>query len=112
MLETNDGVVCVPDEYHVPGRISLPPLMSPQVVHVVKIDVRQQWRDDSALRRAFFTFDPESAVENANLQPFLDQADNSPVADAMFDELVQPNVADRVEGRSETLPTAAIIRIR
>ena len=80
--------------------------MGPQVVDVVEVDVRKQRRDHRPLRGSFLTLDPYTFFEHAHLQPFLDQADNPPVADAVFNEADQPvlaqpssawTVTDRIE---------------
>jgi hypothetical protein len=49
--------------------------------------------------------------QDARFQPFLNQADNAPVADPMLQEPDQPILADLVEGSGDTLPISAIIRI-
>ena len=97
VLEARDGIVRIANEDHVAGRMALPPLMGPQIVDVMKGDVRQQRRDYRPLRGSFLTLDPSPVFEHTHLQPFLDQADDPAVADAMFDEANQPCVADRIE---------------
>ena len=71
--------------------------MGPQVVDVVEVDVRKQRRYHRSLRSSLLAFNPHSIFEHAHLQPFLDQADDPPVADAMLYEADQPFVADRIE---------------
>jgi hypothetical protein len=56
-----------------------------------------------------YGYDP--VFEDARLEPFLDQADDAPVADPMLQEADQPFLADLVEGSGDTLPISAIIRI-
>jgi len=46
---------------------------------------------------------------SARLEPFLDQADDAPVADPMFQEANHPFLADFIEGRGDRLPITAII---
>jgi hypothetical protein len=42
---------------------------------------------------------------------FLDQADDAPVADPMFQEANHPFLVDFIEGRGDRLPITAIILI-
>jgi hypothetical protein len=43
----------------------------------------------------------ETLLQHPRLQPFLDEADDPPVADAVLQELDQPGMADRVEERPD-----------
>jgi hypothetical protein len=42
MVEADDGVIGIPHDQHFTGRVLPIPLPGPQVVHVVKVEVRQQ----------------------------------------------------------------------
>ncbi len=42
VLEADDGIVRLAHEDTIAGRMALPPLMGPQVVDVMKVDVRQE----------------------------------------------------------------------
>ena len=46
------------------------------------------------------------------LEPFLDQADDAPVADPMLQEADQPILVDLIEESSARLPITVIFRIR
>jgi len=50
VLETDDGVIRIADDNYVALSGPLSPALDPEIVDVVKIDVRQQRTDDSALR--------------------------------------------------------------
>jgi hypothetical protein len=52
MLKARHIVVGVPHENHVPPRVAPPPLVGPQVKHVVQEDVREQRRYRCPLRRS------------------------------------------------------------
>jgi hypothetical protein len=54
----------------------------------------------------------DPVFEDARLQPFLDQADDAPVADPMLQELDQPFLVDLVEGSIDRLPISAMFRLR
>ena len=43
VLEANDGVVSKAPDDHVAGRLGLAPSLNPQIIHVVEVDVRQDW---------------------------------------------------------------------
>ena len=50
--------------------------------------------------------------ENARPQPFANQADDAPVADAVLHKTDQPVLAHRIEGSVGRLPIAVIFPIR
>ena len=52
MLKARHVVVGEPREDHVPARVTPPPLVGPQVEHVVQVDVREQRRNRRPLRRS------------------------------------------------------------
>src|SRR5277367_2341908 len=97
VLETNDRVVRVSHDNHVAGGASLPPLVDPLIINMMKVDVRQERADDRALWRPLPRFDHASIFEHACRQPFGDQPDDSPVVNPMLDESDQPVTADLVE---------------
>src|ERR1700733_11962664 len=101
MLAADDRVVRVSDDDKVASRVPLTPRMDPEIVYVMKIDIRQQWRDDRALWRSFQRIRPLALFQHARLQPFLDQANDPGVADPMLHEPDQPIVADRIEERTD-----------
>jgi hypothetical protein len=53
----------------------------------------------------------DPVFQDARLQPFLDQADDAPVADPVLQETDQPLLTNRVKGSGNTLPISTIIRI-
>src|SRR5215469_8101607 len=53
------------------------------------------------LRSPFLCLDPPSLLHDARLQPFLDQADDSPIPDLVLHELDHPRVIDLVEKRPD-----------
>src|SRR4051794_9896602 len=53
VLETNDRVVGVAHHDHGAARMAFAPLLGPEIVDVMEIDVRQQRRYDRPLRGAF-----------------------------------------------------------
>ena len=94
MLEADDCVVSVSDDDKVTGRALLAPRVNPEVVYVVKIDVRQQWRDGRALWRPFQRIQPLALFQHPRLQPFLDQANDPLVAYSVLE-------SGRIEARTE-----------
>src|SRR5208282_2278697 len=77
--------------------MALPPLLRPEIEDVMEINVGQEWRDHRALRRADFARPYLPVFHHPDLQPFADQADDPPVADAMFHEANEVLVVHRVE---------------
>ena len=71
--------------------------VGPEIEHVVQVDVGKQRRDHRALPRPLVTGRDDPVFQDTRLQPFLDQADDAPVADPMLDETNQPVLADFVE---------------
>jgi hypothetical protein len=69
---------------------SLSPAVGPQIEDVVQVDVGQQRRDHRPLRGPLVTRRNDPILQDARLQPFLDQADDARVTDPMLDEANQP----------------------
>src|SRR5580700_4966747 len=74
VFKTNDDVVGVSHHDHRTSRMTSQPLFGPQIVDVMKIDVRQQRRDDSPLRGALRHRLPYPFLHHAGFQPFTNQA--------------------------------------
>src|SRR5438128_11835709 len=73
----------------------LPPVLYPKIEDVVQVDIREQRRNHRALRRPLFRLRPLSILENPGSQPFLDQAENPSIPDAMLEKRNHPGVAKR-----------------
>src|ERR1700688_4095037 len=63
----------------------------------MKIDVRQQRRSTAALRRTLLRSSSLPILQHARVQPLLDEPHDASVRDAVFDELHQPLVQNRIE---------------
>jgi len=48
MLKADDKVIAESDDHHIPKGLFLSPLVRPQIKHIVKINVGQQWADAAA----------------------------------------------------------------
>src|SRR5277367_151990 len=95
--EAEDRVVGVAYDDHVALGFAPSPALGPQIEDVVQVDVGEQRRDGRSLPRSpLRNLDP-SVFENARPKPFLDQAENALVADAMFEGPGEPFFAHRVE---------------
>ncbi len=92
MFESRDNVIRVPDHDCVAGGVMLAPVPDPQVEDLMQVDVRQQWRDHCPLRCPYFRLRPFPVLGDPGPQPFPDEAQDSPVSDAMLEELAQPFV--------------------
>jgi len=64
----------------------------PQVKDVVQVDVSEQRRGRRSLRGPYFRLRPFPVLGDSGPQPLAEEAQNSPVSDAMLDELDHPFV--------------------
>ena len=77
MLEPNDEVVAETHDDHVTASVLLPPSLSPQVEHVVQVDVGQYRRNAAALDRTDLAAHSLPILQHASVQPFLDESHDS-----------------------------------
>src|SRR3954452_16457297 len=97
VLKTNDRIVGVAHHDHGAARMAFAPLLGPEIVDVVEIDVRQQRRYDRPLRGAFRRRPSHTVLHHTRFQPLADKAQHALVADPVLDEPHHPLVADVVE---------------
>src|SRR5208283_2426300 len=71
--------------------------LNPEIKDVVKVDVRQQWRCTSALRRACLHKRSRSLFQHARVQPFLDETHDAPIRYPMLEKPDQPLVRQPIE---------------
>src|SRR5207245_5677368 len=64
---------------------------------VVQVDVRKHWADWTALRHPIRHLGDYSVLHHAGFQPFVQEPQQSPIADPMLYELAKPRPIDRVE---------------
>jgi hypothetical protein len=76
----------------------------PEIEYVMQVNVGEQRRYYGALPGPLLLHSDDPLVQDARLQPFLDQADDALVADAMLYEADQPFLADFVEEAPHRLP--------
>jgi hypothetical protein len=86
VLEADNNVVGVAHEDDLAPSIPLSPAIRPEVEHVVQVDVGQHRRDDRTLRCAFLADNDPTSFQYSRLQPQLDQPQQSPVCDSVFQE--------------------------
>src|SRR4029077_16278083 len=99
VLEADDEVVGVAHDDHVARGLTLSPAVGPEVEHVVQIDVGQERRDHRALPCPPLTDGHDPVFHDARLEPFADQADDTPVADPMLQVPDEPFMVHLVEER-------------
>jgi hypothetical protein len=104
VLETEDQIVGVAHDDHVSLGFALAPLRGPEVDDVVEVDV--------PLPRPSLAGRQDPVLQDARLEPFLDQAEDADVADPMLQEAEKPFMADRVERSGHRLPIVVMSRIR
>src|SRR6185295_13420756 len=85
VLKAHYEVIGPAHHYHVAFGLCLPPVLHPEVEHVVQVDVSQQWRGTAALWRSFFTARPLSFFQHARFQPFTDESHYALVCYAMLE---------------------------
>jgi hypothetical protein len=94
VLETNHEVIAEPDHDDIARGVPGPPLDSPQIEHIVQIDVGKQGTDASSLRHAIFTTCPCTLLKHACVKPLLYVPQDALVRNTVLDELHQPFVVD------------------
>src|SRR5713226_8221060 len=97
VLKSHDEVVGVPHDDYITARLLLSPPLHPDVEDIMQIEIGQDRRDHRTLGRPHPRLGPLPLLEHARLQPFLDQADYSPVSDPMLHKLRHPFVVDVVK---------------
>jgi hypothetical protein len=112
VLEAEDQIVGVAHDDHVSLGFALAPLLGPEVDDVVEVDVGKQRRDHRPLPRPSLTGRQDPVVQDARLEPFLDQAKDADVADPVLQEAEKPFMAHRVERSGHRLPIAMIFPLR
>ncbi len=97
MLKAQHGIIREPYDDDLAIRPLRPPILNPQVEHIVQVHVRQQRTDAAALHRALLTHDSLPLCQHARVQPFLDEPHHAPVPNPVLEELHQPLPVDGVE---------------
>jgi len=88
VFESENTVVSKADDDHVPAGVAFPPLLRPEVEHVVQVDIGQQGRRCRALRRTRLAFRDDPFFEYSRLKPFADQAEYALVPDPVPQERI------------------------
>src|SRR5215831_2720779 len=96
-LEPKDRIVGVTHDDDGSSCVFLAPRLHPKVKDVMQIDIGQQRRDHRPLRRIPLRLRPYAFLHHPGLQPFLDQAEDPAVGNAMLYELEHPFVGNRIE---------------
>src|SRR5947209_13840535 len=78
-----------------PARAAAPPLLGPQVKHVVQVNVAKQRRSRRSLRSPLLGARPFPGLDDACPEPFLDQAQDPPVRDPVLEKPSQPRLVKR-----------------
>jgi hypothetical protein len=108
MLESHDEIIRPAHHDHITSRLLLPPSLNPQVQYIVEIEVRQQGTDTSPLYRTSFTLYLFPLFQHSRLQPFLNEADDPSIRNAVPDKLDQPFVVEGIKGSYDILPTSRV----
>jgi len=97
VLKADHKVVAKPDNDNISTAMLTSPLLSPQIQHIVQVDIGKQRTDTSALRYAFLAASHRSILKHARIQPLLNVAQNALVCYTVLDELRQPFVVDGIK---------------
>src|SRR5208282_4998139 len=96
-LESNHDVVGVTHHDHIAVRPLLAPCLNPEIEDVMEVDIRQQRRCTSALRRTCLHERSRTLFQHARVQPFLDEPHDAPVRYPMLEEPDQPCVRQPIK---------------
>jgi hypothetical protein len=86
VLETDNDVVGIAHQDDFPSGVLAAPAVRPEVEHVVQVDIGQYRRDDRVLRRTLLAGNDPARFQDAGFQPQLDQPQQSPIRDPVFQE--------------------------
>jgi hypothetical protein len=78
MFETHHEVVGVAHDHDIAVCLPIPPLLDPQVEHVVQVDIGQQWADAPTLHRSLLTSGSLAVLQHARAEPFLNRSHDAP----------------------------------
>src|SRR5688500_19563650 len=92
LLEAHPNVVDKSDEANITLAVSLTPLVSPQVKHIMQVDVGRERRKTGPLRTAHLARHVLAVLQHTGFQPFLDESHHAPVRDPMHNKPHQPVV--------------------
>ena len=84
MLKPHHEVISPAHDDHIAMRVPSPPLVSPQVKDVVRVDVREQRRNRCPLWNALLERRPRPVLDDPRGQPFLDQPQDPPIRDPVL----------------------------
>ena len=97
VLTAEYHIVRVPADDHLPDCPTPSPLVNPEVDDVVEERIGEDRADPRPLRRARLHRSPLAALEDAGLEPSLDQAKHPRVGDPVRQHPHQPSVVDGIE---------------
>src|SRR5271167_2028709 len=96
-VKSNHDVVRKAHHDDIAVRPLLTPRLDPQVEHIMEINVGQQRRGTTALRRPFLHPYPFPLLQHAGVEPFLNQSHDAPICHPVRDEFHQPFVGKPIE---------------
>src|SRR6202041_3562850 len=97
MLESCYQIIGVSHHDHVAMYVLTAPLLGPEVEHEMEVDVSHQRRDHRTLRGSALARRQYRSLQDANFQPFANQAKDSSIGNPLLDETVHPIVVHRIK---------------
>jgi len=88
-LDAHDDVVSIADHERPAFQLGFDLLLEPRIQHFMQVDIAQQRRDHSALRRSLFRVAHLPCVPHARMQPLRYQASIDAVAHPLVEPLLQ-----------------------
>src|SRR3954449_2732130 len=101
VLTADHQVIRIPTHNDLPGCSMSPPLVYPEVDDIMEEDVRKDWADPRSLRHPHLPRFPSAALEDAGLEPPLDQAENPRVSNPVPQHPHQPSEVNGIEESSD-----------
>src|SRR3984957_11859314 len=96
-LEAEDDVIRIAEDDYLTSGALLAPDVHPEIEHIVEIDIGKERRDHRPLRSTRLRVRPFPFLHHPCLEPFLDQAQDAAVGNAMLDELDHPRFVEVIE---------------
>ncbi|MDF1591855.1 MAG: hypothetical protein P1P89_10105 [Desulfobacterales bacterium] len=97
VLKANHKVIAIPDDDNLTTGMLGPPLVSPQIKHVMQVGVGQQGTDTSSLWYALFIMRHRTLFKHACVEPLLNVPQDALVRNPILNELFQPFVGDGIK---------------
>ena len=104
VLKADHKVIAKPDDDNITTGMLCPPLVCPQIKHVMKINIGKQGTYTSTLRYAFFIMCHRALFKHACIEPLLNVSQDVLVRNPVLNEFHQPFVGDGIKRYINLIP--------